>query len=379
MKSKLIIWACTMGVLFLSACSNTNPQDQAVTDTVKVETKEVATFNSNDLVGIADGVVKDIVASVAPLTEIDKVAIATPVDISTLEYSDWLGRELAEMFITSLHKRGISVYEYKLKGWLEVTSNGDYIYSRNWQKLASKAKVTRVLSGTLSRNEKGVMLYARLVNIKEYMVEGASEVFIPYEKLPKCYKDAPLTCNNPNVRSNDATVVNISNTQISNSNYNSNNNSRVKPYTPKVNTNKNRASGSKATNVNARNNKSTNRVGTNNYVSSKKGNGKVGVSYARVQTNGKLANPEKLDTNVNQNLNTSNTEFATVTSQKVVTTTKTSSEQVSCASCKSNFSTNTKVCHTKCFDPVAYGASTSGVGGSLLVRDSSEQSQYDRR
>ena len=176
----------------LTGCSS--PPPAPVQNPPAAEEQALRQRSHEGLKPYADRLVEEVVRSVPDSGEKPRVAIATPVDVASLEHTDWLGRELAEYFVAGLHRQGYRVLEYKLTGWLEITPNGDYIYSRNWQKLAGKANITHILSGTMSRNDDGVMIYGRLVNMKNSVVEGASDIFIPYQELPECYRKYPRTC-----------------------------------------------------------------------------------------------------------------------------------------------------------------------------------------
>ncbi len=186
--------AAVFMLMGLTACSSPPPPPAPVQNPATAEEQALRQRSREGLKPYADRLVEEVARSVPDSGEKPRVAIATPVDVASLEHTDWLGRELAEYFVAGLHRQGYRVLEYKLTGWLEITPNGDYIYSRNWQKLAGKANITHILSGTMSRNDDGVMIYGRLVNMKNSVVEGASDIFIPYEDLPECYRKYPRTC-----------------------------------------------------------------------------------------------------------------------------------------------------------------------------------------
>ncbi len=318
----------------------------------------------------ADKLVNDLTHSMPSSAMLDKIAIATMVDITTLEATDWLGREMAELFISSLHSRGFRVLEYKLTGYLEVTPNGDYAYSRNWQKLANKGKFTRVLTGTMSYSESGVMLYGRIVNLKTTEVEGSSQIFIPKDDLPICYKTYPNTCNiygidgfkskvgtNPTPYVKVATPQNIQKGNVVTSNV-SNKGTYSKP-----NVNKNNNLASKNPNANQKVNKGNN-------ASSVKASPKGNINAK----NTNQGNIKPLNNKVNSSKDTSYASSNIATKQILDSNPLTKSCEGK--DCKYLQGKN-KACHGKCSVPLFYPATTTNVG-EKLVRDSSGQSQYDR-
>ena len=123
------------------------------------------------------------------------VAITSFVDTDTYENAGHLGRVLAEMFTHELSSRGIGVFEYKLTGSMQVTQDGEYIYSRDYRQILQEASISNVLSGTISRNEQGVVLVARIVDVENHIVQSTATGFIPYDLLPYCYRTKEKQCS----------------------------------------------------------------------------------------------------------------------------------------------------------------------------------------
>ena len=130
-----------------------------------------------------------------PVVKFPKIAITTLVDTDTFETSGFLGRELSEIFVHELNRRNINVVEYKLTGSISVNKHGEYVYSRDFKKIAKSAFATHILAGTISRDKFGVILAARIVNMQDQSVLGSSTAFIPYTDLPSCYKTKEKNCS----------------------------------------------------------------------------------------------------------------------------------------------------------------------------------------
>ncbi|MBO8416794.1 MAG: hypothetical protein IAB19_10475 [Proteobacteria bacterium] len=124
-----------------------------------------------------------------------RVAVTSFVDTDTYEQAGHLGRVLGEIFIHELNLRQVNVLEYKLTGSLAVGKNGEYVYSRDYKKLAQTANISHLLTGTISRNEDGVVLVARIVNLQDHLVLGSATGFIPYSLLPYCYQTKEKGCS----------------------------------------------------------------------------------------------------------------------------------------------------------------------------------------
>src|SRR5574344_2341695 len=125
---------------------------------------------------------------------VPKVAVTSFVDTDTYENAGYLGRSMAEMFVHELDRRGISVFEYKLTGAISITQDGEFVFSRNWKKVARQAMVRHIVAGTLTRNDKGIVVVGRVINMQTSTVVGSTTGFIPYERLPYCYRTGKKDC-----------------------------------------------------------------------------------------------------------------------------------------------------------------------------------------
>lgn len=116
-------------------------------------------------------------------TGMKPIAVASFVNLSSLESSNWLGQQLAEDFIHELHRRGELVLDYKITGSIKVTPEGDFVFSRDWMELAKRVPLSRVLTGTMAPNGSGIVINARIVNLKTHMVEATAQGIVPRSQL----------------------------------------------------------------------------------------------------------------------------------------------------------------------------------------------------
>lgn len=111
------------------------------------------------------------------------IAVTSMVNLSTLESTNWLGQQLEEDFVHELHRRGEIVLDYKITGSIKVTPEGDFTMSRDWTELSKRIPASRILTGTMSRNDMGVVLNMRIINMRTRMVEATAQGFVPNELL----------------------------------------------------------------------------------------------------------------------------------------------------------------------------------------------------
>lgn len=90
------------------------------------------------------------------------------------------GNMLAENFIYELQQNGIPVVDYKVAGAVTVTPLGDFVFSRNPDRLNLTNSMSYVLTGTMTYNKRGLILNARMVNYDNKRVVASSKKIIPY-------------------------------------------------------------------------------------------------------------------------------------------------------------------------------------------------------
>lgn len=128
------------------------------------------------------------------MQSIDKEALKGPIAItsfvqfdSSLNRADILGNQLSELFFVELQQFGLPVVDYKVTPFVRVTSTGDFVFSRDARDLQSSQGFGYVLSGTLLASDRGVIVNARIINIKEQGVIASAKGLIPSFVLPTAY------------------------------------------------------------------------------------------------------------------------------------------------------------------------------------------------
>ncbi|WP_354623905.1 FlgO family outer membrane protein [Psychromonas sp. MME2] len=107
------------------------------------------------------------------------IALTSIVDLHNHQTTNWLGQTISEQFIHELHIRHIPIVDFKITGNIQLTPEGEFALTRDWKRLNKDIDVNRILTGTMSRNEEGVMLNIRIVNANNNLVESTSSAFLP--------------------------------------------------------------------------------------------------------------------------------------------------------------------------------------------------------
>lgn len=98
---------------------------------------------------------------------------------STLQTTNTLGIQLAEYFINDLQQIGLPVADHKLMGVLDINDKGDFAFSRDMGQFYNEVNIGYVLTGTMIKNSRGIVVNARLINFTTNKVVASSSKFLP--------------------------------------------------------------------------------------------------------------------------------------------------------------------------------------------------------
>jgi len=110
----------------------------------------------------------------------ETIALTSIVDLNDHSVTNWLGQTISEQFIHELHIRQLRIIDFKLTGNIQLVEGGEFALTRDWKKLNKNLDVQRILTGTMSRNEEGMIFNIRIVNADSNLVESTSSAFIPH-------------------------------------------------------------------------------------------------------------------------------------------------------------------------------------------------------
>ena len=107
------------------------------------------------------------------------IAIASFVDLKNLESTNWLGNQLSESFVHEMQRHGLVVIDFKTTGHIRVTTDGDYVFSRDWKELPERQIIDYVVTGTMMQQEAGILVNARMIGMQSRVVVATAQSFIP--------------------------------------------------------------------------------------------------------------------------------------------------------------------------------------------------------
>lgn len=173
--------------LWLTGCMTTAEQEQPIKTTVQV-VRPVATQNSVHF--YTERLAHQLFRSVLTIKPNAGIAIGTFTQIDTLELNETenhplrlLGLQLEDGFISASVAQGLRVIEFKTRQKLTIKDNQDLMLSRDVTQLSEKQNVQYFLTGTMTEQESGVVVNARLIDTTNNQVIAAATDYVPIDTL----------------------------------------------------------------------------------------------------------------------------------------------------------------------------------------------------
>ncbi|GLQ71423.1 MULTISPECIES: FlgO family outer membrane protein [Vibrio] len=130
-----------------------------------------------------ESLTEELILSNTSVSARSPIAITSFVDLQNMDTTNWLGNSVSEGFIHQFQRRGFKVVDFKATGSIRVTQEGDFAFSRDWKELAREQDVKYVLTGTMLRQEGGVLVNARVVGMQTRIVVATAQGFLPADRI----------------------------------------------------------------------------------------------------------------------------------------------------------------------------------------------------
>jgi hypothetical protein len=98
---------------------------------------------------------------------------------SDYNQSNLLGNQMAESLIHEIHKFGIPVIDYKTTGFIRITEQGDFAFSKDYEDLGDSFTAKYIVGGTMLKHKEGYLINARIVGLESKAVVASAQSFIP--------------------------------------------------------------------------------------------------------------------------------------------------------------------------------------------------------
>mgnify|MGYP003670439826 CR=1 FL=1 len=172
-------WLIAILIPAVMSCSMQSNDDfyrSTYADKQEIDSFELPRHAINDVV---KGLAYQMLESSSFVNPKTPIAIASFVDLKNLESTNWLGNQLSESFVHEMQRHGLVVIDFKTTGHIRVTAQGDYVFSRDWKELPERQIIDYVVTGTMMKQEAGILVNARMIGMQSRVVVATAQSFIP--------------------------------------------------------------------------------------------------------------------------------------------------------------------------------------------------------
>jgi len=128
----------------------------------------------------ARGLMQNLVANLQSVNSTTPVAVVSFVMLdSDYNQSSLLGNQMAESLIHEIHKFGIPVIDYKTTGFIRITEQGDFAFSKDYEELGESLAARYIVGGTMVKHKDGYLVNARVVGLESKAVVASAQTLIP--------------------------------------------------------------------------------------------------------------------------------------------------------------------------------------------------------
>jgi TolB-like protein len=182
---KLATFICYLAIV--SACSSTDYLAQGIDQQI-IDKPETVISEPTQYMGIhfhSTQLAHKLFSSVQSMQHNAQIAVGTFTDIETLKETNRfettnykLGLQLAESLTTISVQYGLTVVEFKTLPGIQITESSDLMLSRNISLLDKNHDVDYFLTGTLTVQDGGTVVNAKLIDVNSNFIVAAATHFI---------------------------------------------------------------------------------------------------------------------------------------------------------------------------------------------------------
>ncbi|PHS56292.1 MAG: hypothetical protein COB17_09810 [Sulfurimonas sp.] len=111
------------------------------------------------------------------------IAITSFVCLENFKATTRLSNILSENLIHEMQVRGFKVIDFKMMESIKIDKAGDFLFSRDVEKLRKTLNINYALTGTYTEYKDGTVINARIINLKTHIVLSTAQVFIAKQTL----------------------------------------------------------------------------------------------------------------------------------------------------------------------------------------------------
>jgi len=155
-------------------------QDELATAIEPNAQNATAYSKEHDINYYVRGLMQDLVGNLQYVNATTPVAVVSFVMLdSNYNDSNLLGIQIAESLIHEVHKFGIPVIDFKTTGYIRITEQGDFAFSKDYQDFSGDMPARYIVGGTMLKHTDGYLINARIVGVTSQAVVASAQSFIP--------------------------------------------------------------------------------------------------------------------------------------------------------------------------------------------------------
>lgn len=115
-----------------------------------------------------------------------RYAVAAFVPVKSLQYDSndqgplmLLGHQLEQGLMTEASRRGFITQDYKVTNDIIIRQDSEAVFSRDVNRLSDTQSIDFFISGTITEQQEGAIVNARVIHVKSKDVVAAATKFIP--------------------------------------------------------------------------------------------------------------------------------------------------------------------------------------------------------
>ena len=141
---------------------------------------EAASGRSLELADYVKEMIADMALNMRNVDENAKVAVTSFVRSSSdYTQTEPLSLELADVFISELHKFGFTAIDFKVTSYIRVSPDGDFVLTRDYLELSDTVDADYVLVGTYNQHKNNIVVHARIVDLESQTVLATGDTRLP--------------------------------------------------------------------------------------------------------------------------------------------------------------------------------------------------------
>lgn len=172
MNKKIALSLLLSSFLFANNIDTENPLDlyPKTTGNEFFKTYSIKNINQNKttLNDAVNKISSELFEGIDKKTSLDnlKIGITSLVNLHNIKETTHFGRIISESLFNELHKKGLSLIDFRGQTNISINDTGEFFLSRNIKDLNPKVTVNYILVGTYSVIEEGILINTRIIDNK---------------------------------------------------------------------------------------------------------------------------------------------------------------------------------------------------------------------